>query len=106
MWTEQRFGCALPDGTPRPMATGRQIASPRFSPSGQWISFREGESGWIVSTDGMLRKQWGAGSWVPGRDEAAVLLTNPGSAPESAELKLFTPAGNGNAAASASRNDL
>jgi dipeptidyl aminopeptidase/acylaminoacyl peptidase len=89
---------ALPDGTPRPVATGRRIASPRFSPTGQWISFRDGDRGWIVSTDGKVRKQWDGDSWVPGRDEAAVLLTKPGPEAEAGELKLFTPADNWSAA--------
>jgi dipeptidyl aminopeptidase/acylaminoacyl peptidase len=83
---------ALPDGTPRPLTTGRQITGPKFSPTGEWISFQDGDLEWIVSTDGKFRKQWGAGSWIPGRDEAAVLLIEPGHEPPAGELKVFTPA--------------
>ena len=85
---------ALPDGTPRPLVTGRRIAGPKFSPTGRWISFRDGDLEWIVSTDGQVRKQWNAGTWIPGRDEAAVLLAEPGHEAEAGELKIFTPADN------------
>src|SRR5215813_10116400 len=85
---------ALPDGTPRPLVTGRRIAAPKFSPTGRWISFRDGDLEWIVSTDGQVRKQWNAGIWIPGRDEAAVLLAQPGHEAEAGELKIFTPTDN------------
>jgi dipeptidyl aminopeptidase/acylaminoacyl peptidase len=85
---------ALPDGTPRPLVTGRRIAGPKFSPTGRWISFRDGDLEWIVSTDGQVRKQWNAGIWIPGRDEAAVLLAEPGHEAEAGDLKIFTPTGN------------
>jgi hypothetical protein len=85
---------ALPDGTPRPLVTGRRIAGPRFSPNGRWISFRDGDLEWIVSTDGQVRKQWNAGIWIPGRDEAAVLLAQPGHEAEAGELRIFTPTDN------------
>src|SRR5207253_126634 len=49
---------------------------------------------WILSIDGQVRKQWNAGIWIRGRDEAAVLLAQPGHEAEAGELKIFTPTDN------------
>ena len=59
----------LPDGEPRSLTTGHRIAAPRFSPLGGWITFRDGEAGWMVSSDGKARKPWNGNTWIPGRDE-------------------------------------
>jgi hypothetical protein len=96
---------ALPDGTPRPLVTGSRMAGPKFSPTGRWITFRDGDVNWIVSTDGQVRKQWGAGSWIPWQDEGAVLLIEPRREPQAGELKVFTPADACSAAAASISGD-
>ena len=46
----------LPDGTARLLAAGQRIANPKFSATGQSISFRDGDVAWIVSMAGKVRR--------------------------------------------------
>ena len=67
----------LPGGTPRQIASGPDIEQPRFSPSGEWISYQRGTYVNSVSADGAKRKRWFAHSsrWISPRDELAVKTT-------------------------------
>jgi dipeptidyl aminopeptidase/acylaminoacyl peptidase len=64
----------LPDGEPRALAAGNSIYAPKFSASGNWITFREGDDLLrLVSADGKRAKSWvGTGQWLTGADELAV----------------------------------
>jgi hypothetical protein len=64
----------LPDGAPRTLAAGNAIYEPKFSSSGRWILFRDGDDLMrLVSADGTRAKSWlASGQWLPGRDELAV----------------------------------
>jgi dipeptidyl aminopeptidase/acylaminoacyl peptidase len=66
----------LPDGAPRALAAGAALYAPRFSPSGRWILFRDGDDLLrLVSADGAQLKSWavsGPGQWLPGRDRLAL----------------------------------
>jgi Tol biopolymer transport system component len=71
----------LPDGPPKRLVSGTKIASPRFSPSGQWISYFQDDALHVVSLDGKLSQDLGdvdrgslqpGGQWWPGRDELLV----------------------------------
>jgi Tol biopolymer transport system component len=64
----------LPDGAPRAVAAGNAVYEPKFSPSGRWILFRDGDDLLrLVSADGKRAKSWvGSGRWLPGREELAV----------------------------------
>jgi WD40 repeat protein len=71
----------LPDGPSRALAAGRAVGRPKFSPSGQWILFCDGDDLLqVVSADGTSQKSWPTdeseidGQWLPGRDQFAVLL--------------------------------
>jgi len=71
----------LPDGSPRPLATGNEIQMPKFSPSGQWIVFQDGDDMVRLisadgTSDGKSGNSWPSGQarWLPGRDELAVEL--------------------------------
>jgi len=65
----------LPDGPPLALAAGSEVYAPRFSPSGRWIVFRDGDLLRLVSVEGKRAKTWAAtGQWLPGRDELAVYL--------------------------------
>lgn len=67
----------LPDGPPRAIAAGTEIYRPKFSPSGQWISFPDGDDLLrVVSSDGKQTMSWPSDTaqWLPGRDQLAVLL--------------------------------
>jgi dipeptidyl aminopeptidase/acylaminoacyl peptidase len=68
----------LPDGTPRALAAGGRLLSPRFSPSGRWILFQDGDDLLrLVSADGRRSKSWQAsGDWLPGRDQLVINWTN------------------------------
>jgi hypothetical protein len=61
----------LPDGTPRSLAAGHRLSTPRFSPSGQWVSYRDGDPVRVVSTAGKTGDEWKAesGNWIAGSDE-------------------------------------
>lgn len=87
----------LPDGSPRALAAGNRLNSPKFSPSGRWILFQEsaGEAPLLrlVSADGAQSKSWtNEGRWLPGRD--TLLLDDKSVLGESndwsAPLKTFT----------------
>jgi Tol biopolymer transport system component len=43
---------ALPDGDARPLTTGGQNTAPRWSPSGEWLTFHRGEEVWLMQADG------------------------------------------------------
>jgi len=67
----------LPDRQPRAIAEGNEIRRPKFSPSGQWISFHDGDDQLrVVSADGSPAANWPSdtGQWLPGQDQLAVLL--------------------------------
>lgn len=66
----------LPDGQPLALAAGNVVYGPKFSPSGRWILFRDGDDLLrLVSADGTRAKSWvGSGQWLPGRDQLAVYL--------------------------------
>jgi WD40-like Beta Propeller Repeat len=83
----------LPDGRPRRIAAGGQIASPRFSPSGLWVLFIQNRTPHVVSREGRLaaRLEGQDGEWWPDRDD---LLE------QSAGLSVFTAANGWKAPAS------
>jgi len=66
----------IPDGAPRALAAGTALYAPRFSPSGRWILFHDGDDLLrMVSADGTRSKSWaasGPGQWLPGRDRLAI----------------------------------
>lgn len=66
----------LPDGAARALAAGNAVYGPRFSPSGRWILFHDGDDLLrLVSADGQRAKSWvGSGQWLCGREEVAVYL--------------------------------
>jgi dipeptidyl aminopeptidase/acylaminoacyl peptidase len=68
----------LPGGQPRRIAAGGKIASPSFSPSGQWIFFKMGGSLHVVSREGgqAARLQGGEAEWRPDRDDLVVEQPN------------------------------
>ena len=43
---------ALPDGDTRPLTTGGQNTAPRWSPSGEWLTFYRGDEAWLMQADG------------------------------------------------------
>jgi hypothetical protein len=56
LWIKQ-----LPDGVPRALAAGNAVYGPKFSPSGRWILFRDGDELLrLVSVDGKFVKSWTA----------------------------------------------
>lgn len=56
----------LPDGQPRRITTSAQAGYPRWSPSGQWLTFSDSQAAWVVREDGTgLRKIEGFGRWSP-----------------------------------------
>jgi dipeptidyl aminopeptidase/acylaminoacyl peptidase len=79
---------SLPRGTPRAVATGAALYKPRFSPSGRWILFRDGEDCLgLASADGARSKCWAAplpdsGRWLAGDrlviDQTTVLSEGDG----------------------------
>lgn len=82
---------SLPDGQPKQLISGSHIHLPRFSPSGEWIAYRDGETVNVIRADGSMHTQLsaGAGAWLPVDDVLAV--------PTGKGLALFT-AGRWNAA--------
>jgi hypothetical protein len=84
----------LPDGPPKRLVSGTKIASPRFSPSGQWITCLQDDALHVVSIDGRQNLKPGevnpgsvqpCSQWWTGRDE--LLVNGP------AGVKVFTAAG-------------
>jgi Tol biopolymer transport system component len=84
----------LPDGPHKRLVSGTKIASPRFSPSGQWITCLQDDALHVVSIDGGQNVKSGdvdrenvqpGGQWWTGRD---ALLVNSASG-----LEIFTAAG-------------
>lgn len=72
LWTMR-----VPDGSPRAIAAGGEIYRPKFSPSGQWISFHDGDDLLrVISADGKQAMSWPAeaGQWLPGGNQLAILL--------------------------------
>jgi hypothetical protein len=74
----------LPGGKPKQLISGSHIHLPRFSPSGEWIAYRDGETLSVIRADGSMHTQLsaGTGTWLPVDDVLAV-CTNKG-------LALFT----------------
>lgn len=75
----------LPDGKPRLLASGAKIDSPRFSPTGRWLTYFRGEGLYLISVAGGPPRQLGTPAhgpgvpgcqWLPQRDE---LLVSTGS---------------------------
>jgi Tol biopolymer transport system component len=71
----------LPDGPPRKLINATRIEEPRFSASGQWLSYYQEDALHVVSIDGRLNRDFGhqdRGSlnpgcqWWPGRDALLV----------------------------------
>jgi Tol biopolymer transport system component len=72
LWIKQ-----LPGGQPRAIAAGGEICRPKFSRSGKWILFGDGDDLLhVVSADGKQAMSWPSdtGQWLPGQDQLAVLL--------------------------------
>lgn len=94
---------SLPDGKPRPIASGHRIAWPRFSPSGRWLSFQDGSAGRLVSTAAGPAQgpHWNTGdvgecplNWLGDRDELAVCLADPKSGNPGHTIEIYTAADN------------
>jgi Tol biopolymer transport system component len=57
---------SLPDGQPQRITTSAQASSPRWFLSGEWLTFGDGQTTWVVREDGTgLRKLDGFSSWSP-----------------------------------------
>lgn len=67
----------LPDGTPQKLASGAGIDSPRFSPSGDWVTFLQNDTVHVVSLDGKQSRSLDGSlcQWWPGRD--VLLVSGP-----------------------------
>lgn len=60
---------SLPDGTPQRLTTSAQASSPRWSPSGEWLSFGNSLGTALVHSNGSgLRRADGFTSWSPVAD--------------------------------------
>jgi dipeptidyl aminopeptidase/acylaminoacyl peptidase len=84
----------LPDGTAHKLVNGKKVVSPRFSPSGQWITYFHEDAVRVVSVDGSRTGAVGevdrgnvqpGCQWWTGRD--ALLVSGE------AGIKVFTAAG-------------
>ena len=64
----------VPDGPFVRLATGSRVHSPRFSPSGQWIAFHDGENLYVAGAGGRPPFPLPAGEcvWLPTEDVLAV----------------------------------
>ena len=78
----------VPDGPFIRLATGGRIHSPRFSPSGQWIAFHDGDNLYVAGAGGRPPLPLPAGEcvWLPAEDVLAVAT---------ADALLFFAARNG-----------
>ena len=76
----------LPNGKPERLAGGAALASPRFSPSGQWIAYFQGDVLYVIARDGGkgMRRHAAGAQWFLNRDELLV--------DGMAGLDVFTPA--------------
>ncbi len=79
LWTRQ-----LPDGETRQLLRGGALSTPRFSPSGRWLSYRDGDELWVVQASGGQAQHiaTGSGKWAPGNDVLAV-------EPSDGDLQIF-----------------
>ena len=68
----------VPDGPFIRLATGGGIHSPRFSPSGQWIAFHDGDKLFVAGAGGRPPFPLPAGEcvWLPAEDVLAVATTD------------------------------
>lgn len=69
----------LRDGKPLALVSGRALGAPRFSPSGRWLLFNDGDDllG-VVSADGAQSKTWVGsmrGQWLPHGDQLVINQT-------------------------------
>ena len=64
----------VPDGPFVRLATGSRVHSPRFSPSGQWIAFHDGDNLYVAGAGGRPPLPLPAGEcvWLPAEDVLAV----------------------------------
>ncbi len=63
---------SLPDGEPKRITTSAQASYPRWSPSGDWLTFGDGHDDWVVRQDGSSRRKLdGFGRWSPVDDRYA-----------------------------------
>ena len=64
----------LPDGSPQPLVSGARLGTPRISPSGEWIAYRQGDAACVVACSGGAPRQLGEGAfaWRSGRDELLI----------------------------------
>ena len=85
----------LPDGKPRLLVSGSKIDSPRFSPSGRWLSYFRNESLYLIPSAGGSPQELGrpdrgsivpGSQWFPHSDDLLV--------PGPSGLRVFSP-GNG-----------
>jgi dipeptidyl aminopeptidase/acylaminoacyl peptidase len=99
---------SLPSGQSRKLVAGARIQSPRFSPSGEWIAYHNGDERYVIRSDGSEATHLPSGSisWLPTEDVLAVtnnegvrLLssTNGWNAPKlvnkEARVPVFSPDG-------------
>ena len=69
----------LPDGRSKKIASGNGLRTPRFSPSGDWISYQDGNGKLlVVRADGArsARLQGEKCVWLPGESRIATVLGN------------------------------
>jgi WD40-like Beta Propeller Repeat len=82
---------SLPGGSPRKLVSGARIQSPRFSASGEWIAYQDGDALHVIRRDGRVTRQlpFGSSKWLPADDVLAV-ANNEG-------LRLFSSTSDWNA---------
>lgn len=79
---------ALPDGEPQRLTTSGNVDSPRWSPSGRWLAYRQDDILWVLDTEApeaatsLQTTASGGFAWAPGADKLAF----------AGELKLFDAA--------------
>lgn len=72
---------SLPGGQPKQLISGSHIHLPRYSPSGEWIAYRDGETLSVIRANGSMHTRLSAriGTWLP-LDDVLAVSTNRGLA--------------------------
>lgn len=79
----------LPDGAPRQLtqrAAGEDpFSAPRWSPSGQWLTFLQAGQPWITRADGGGLRRIEGGAWSPAADRLAYITSDEAVVVENAD---------------------